>query len=134
MACIGKGNSKTSTDQGPHIAGIGVMGVNPVGTIVTVPEMTNQLIGQLIEIRPKLFLTQITPRSKTESSDRCTRCNRLERFGIVERHTPILNQPGDDLDMSHLGAIGQAAGQFQHVEGLTSSVRITAKLQILRAK
>ena len=36
--------------------------------------------------------------------------------------------------MSHLGAIGQAAGQFQHVEGLTSSVRITAKLQILRAK
>ena len=57
MACVSKRNSQTSTDKSPHIAGIGVMGMNPLGSIVTLPEMTNQLISQLIQIRPKLFLT-----------------------------------------------------------------------------
>ena len=69
MACVSKGNAKTTTDQGPHIAGIGVMSMNPVGSIFTDSKMTNQLIGQLIEIGPELFLTQITAWSETEPTN-----------------------------------------------------------------
>lgn len=51
-----EGNPEPTTHQCTHVASIGVMGVDPVRAILRNLKVTNQLVSQLVEVGPELFL------------------------------------------------------------------------------
>ena len=106
------------------------MGVNPIHLVAGLGEVMHQLIGKIFQMRPKLFLAQITLRTKRKAQDSSTRSDQLHWTPIVRSNPTVLHKACHHIDPFNLGTLGQAAHQIQHVEGLAAGVRITTKLQI----
>ena len=106
------------------------MGMNPIHLLTGLGEVMHQLIGKIFQMRPKLFLAQITLRTKRKAQDSSTRSDQLHWTPIVRSNPTVLHKACHHIDPFNLGTLGQAAHQIQHVEGLAAGVRITTKLQI----
>ena len=126
-----QGQAETSTHQGPDIAGIGVVGMNPVRTPIRSLQLKHQLIRQLIEMGPKLLLTQIAFWTKTEAANARPGSNRFLRPGVIRRHATVLNQTSDHFNVINLSARRETSNKFENIKGLTTRVSIPSKLQIM---
>ena len=134
MAGEDQGDTKPLGDQRPHIAGIGVVGMDPIRPLRLGRNVRRDGIGHLIEIGPEQFLAQIAPRTAGQAHDVGPAGQRLMGLGVIGGDPLVLNQPGNDVDALHLRASRQSLGQLKHVGGLSTGIRITSKLQVMAAK
>ena len=131
MTCEHKGNPQAAAHQCADISGIGVMGMDPVGSMLRLLQPFHQLIGKVIEVGPELLLAQVTAGSEGKATNGGSRCNRLLRPGVIQRDPSVVDQARDHLHPVHLGPGRQTFDQFEHVKGLATGVGITAKLEIV---
>ena len=121
-----QGNPQPLRHQGPHIPGIGVMGVNPIRATLLGGDVRNHRIGQLIEMGPQQLLAQVAPRPARQANNAGAAAQLLSGFGVVGGHPLVVNQPGDDFHAIHLRPSGQAADQLKDVGGLPTGICITS--------
>ena len=76
-------NPRALRHQRPHVTGVGVVGMNPVGTALLSREMGHQRIGQLIEVGPEQLLTQITAGAEGKAQDAGTVAELLPRLAVI---------------------------------------------------
>ncbi len=134
MACEHQWHPQPALEQRPHIAGIGVVGVDPIGQPVLAQQALHQRIGQFIQERPKQFLAQVAPGPEGQTQDRQIRGNALGGTGVIRRDAPIGHQAGHHIHAVHLGTGRQGPGQFEHVGGLAAGVGIATQLQVAASK
>ena len=129
-----QGNAQPLRHQGAHVTGIGVVGMNPVGTTLLRGDMRDHRIRQLIEMGPEQLLAQITARAAGQAHDAGSTAQLLTGLGVIGRHALVVNQPGDHLNPVHLRPSRQATHQLQHVGGLPTGISITPQFEVVTTK
>ena len=125
-----QGNPQSLTDQRTDKTCIGVVGMDPVDPLARLAEVLHKLIGQILQMGPKQLLTEITLRAKGKAKNASTRGNDLNRLAVGHINPTVLNQPGNDINLLDLLALGQAANQVEHIQRLTTGISITTELKI----
>lgn len=127
-------DAEAPAHQRAHVAGIGVVGVDPVRQPRTGGQGRHQGIGEFIEVGPELLLAQVAARAEGQAQDAGTWAERLVWFGIVGRDAPVRDAARHHLHLVHLRAGRQGTHQLQHIGGLAAGVGIAAELQIAAAE
>ena len=134
MAGKQQGNLQPAAHQGAHIARIGIVGMNPVGTLAATADVVNELIGQLVQVGPEKFFTEVAPGPEGETHNLSARADGLLPAAVIAGNTTILNQSRDHLNPLHILLSRQGLDQLQYIERLPSRICITAQLRIPRTK
>ena len=134
MAGEDKRNPQPLTNQSTYQTGVGVVSMNPIHPLAGLAQMFHQLISQLLEMGPKQLLTQITLRTKGKAQDPCTWSNVFNPLAVVQINPTVLNQPGDHINLLHLGPLGQAAHKLKHVQRLATGISIPAQFELMGTK
>jgi len=129
-----QGHPKPLVEPGPHVTGIGVVGMNPVGQARSRQKALDQDLHQTIEVIPEILLGQITIRSEADSADGESRGDHLHRPRVIGGHLLITHQASDQLHPLDLRPSGQGAGQIEHIDGLATRIGIAPELQVMAAK
>jgi hypothetical protein len=102
--------------------------MDPIHSLAWLAQAGDQLIGQLLKMRPKQFFSDITLGSKGKAEDPSPWANLFLRTCVIRRNTAIKNLPRHNINAIDLGAQSQTSRKFQHVERLTAGIGIAAKL------
>ena len=125
-----QGETKPLAHQSPDKSRVGVVGMDPIHRMTRLGEVMHQLVSKILQVRPKLFLAQITFRTKGKTQDSSAWSNHFHRTRIVSSNPTVLHKTSHHIDPLNLGTLGQAADQIQDIQRLTASVRITTELKI----
>ena len=117
--------------QRPHVAGIGVVGMNPVRPTGLRGDASREQIGQRIEMGPEQLFAEIAARAEGEAHDRGSIGQRFPSNGVIGGESPVLKEPGHQLKPLHLRPSGQAADQLKDIGGLTTGIGITTEFRIM---
>ena len=130
MAREHQGDAQPAAQEGAHIAGVGVVGMDPVGQPGLGQQPFAERVSQLLEMGPEQLLAQVAGRTEGNALDRGAGGDRLARAGVVGGDPAVTDQTGDHLHPIHLRTGSQGPGQFEHVGGLAAGVRIAAQFEV----
>jgi hypothetical protein len=79
-------------------------------------------------MRPKQFFSEITLGSKWKAEDPRPWADWFFWKRVIRRDTPINNLPSHDINVINLRTQSQTSRKFEHIQGLTAGIGITAEL------
>ena len=90
----------------PHVAGIGVVGMDPIGQTRCRQQRSGQEADQFIEVGPELLLGQVGTGTEGDAVDRKLGPQLLLGLGVVGANGGIVDAAGDHLHPFHLRPLG----------------------------
>ena len=126
-----QGHPKPLVEPGPHVTGIGIVGMNPVGQARSRLQRGDQAAHQFIEVGPELLLRQVSVGPEGDAADRQPGTQPLLGLGVIGAHAWVVDEAGHHLHLLHLLPLGQSPNQIEHIDRLATGIGIAAQFEIM---
>ena len=113
-----------------HIARVSIMPVDYVGRLVVLAQVSQGVVGKIIEMIPQLFLADISFRAGIDTYNVSFLAELFRAHRITGAHLVIDDTASEQVNPGDIGLCGQCSGEFDHVFGLSSGIAIPAEFQI----
>ena len=111
---------------GADITGIGIMTVDNMGHEFIIVEIIEQVISEIIEVIPKLFLWHINLIGTVDTNNINFLTEWFDVIGIITTDRFIINSSGYQIDPCDVRALTQSPRQLNHIFALATSICVPA--------